>query len=147
MAKTPKQKDQKSKSLTRAEEQVMKVLWKLEKAFIKEIVAEMPNTDKGKKPAYSTISTIVRLLEDKGFVTHQSFGNTYRYEPLVKKEEYTSFWLNRFMNDYFGGSFARLASFFAKDKDVDISDIEGILENIDHNLKQQKGEEKKDEQK
>lgn len=138
MKKNSRQKEQKGKSLTRAEEQIMKVLWKLEKAFIKEIVAEMPESDKGKKPAYSTISTIVRLLEEKGFVTHQKFGNTYRYEPLIKKEEYTSFWLDRFMTDYFGGSFARLASFFAKDKNVDISDIENILEDIDKNLDKDK---------
>lgn len=135
MKKTPKHKASKGKQLTRAEEQVMKVLWRLEKAFIKEIIAELPETPEKSKPAYSTISTIVRLLEDKGFVTHQAFGNTYRYEPLIKKEEYTSFWLNRFMTDYFGGSFARLASFFAKDKDVDISDIESILEDIDQKLK------------
>lgn len=137
MKKTPKNKGQKGKQLTRAEEQVMKILWKLEKAFIKEIIAEIPEAPGKGKPAYSTISTIVRLLEDKGFVTHQAFGNTYRYEPLIKKEAYTSFWLDRFMTDYFGGSFARLASFFAKDKNVDISDIEDILENIDKNLKQQ----------
>ncbi|WP_299454917.1 BlaI/MecI/CopY family transcriptional regulator [uncultured Microscilla sp.] len=143
MKKNAKNKGQKGKQLTKAEEQVMKVLWKLEKAFIKEIIADIPVAPGKKKPAYSTVSTIVRLLEEKGFVTHQTFGNTYRYEPLVKKEEYTSFWLDRFMTDYFGGSFARLASFFAKDKNVDISDIEDILEDIDKNLKQKNDDERK----
>ena len=119
-----------TKRLTKAEEQVMQILWKLDRAFVKEIRAEMPEP----QPAYSTISTVVRVLETKGFIAHEKFGNTYRYYPILKKEDYTSFWLNSFVSSYFGGSFSRLASFFAEKTDVDISALENMLQDIDTKL-------------
>ena len=119
-----------TKRLTKAEEQVMQILWQLDRAFVKEIRAQMPEP----KPAYSTISTVVRVLESKGCIKHETFGNTYRYYPILKKEDYTSFWLNSFVSNYFGGSFSRLASFFAEENDVDISDLEEMLHDIDDKL-------------
>ena len=115
------------KKLTKAEEQVMKIVWKLDKAFVKEIREQMPEP----QPAYSTISTVVRILEDKGFLGHEVFGNTYRYYPLLQKEDYTRFWLDNFLSNYFGGSFARLASFFAKDNNIDLSDLEEMLQDAE----------------
>ena len=80
------------KELTKAEDQVMQILWKLEKAFVKDIVEEMPNP----KPAYNTVSTIVRILETKGFVNHKAYGKTHEYFPTITKEKYTKFFFEHF---------------------------------------------------
>lgn len=122
------------KRLTKAEEQVMHILWEQEQAFVKEILAALPDP----KPAYSTVSTVVRVLEEKGFVGHEKFGNTNRYFPKVAKEAYSSFWFNRFLNDYFGGSFSRLASFFARQNEMDIQDLEQLMQEINENLDDEK---------
>ena len=89
------------KELTKAEEQVMHLLWQLEKAYVKDIIELMPEP----KPAYNTVSTIIRILETKEFVGHEAFGKTYRYFPLIKKEVYTQFYMKNFLSGYFGGSF------------------------------------------
>ena len=114
------------KELTRAEDQVMQILWRLEHAFVKDIVEEMPEP----KPAYNTISTIVRILETKGFVDHKAYGKTHEYYPLVTKEKYTKFYLNNLLKGYFNGSFQNLVSFFAKENKMDIKSIEKLLEEI-----------------
>lgn len=114
------------KELTRAEDQVMQILWRLEHAFVKDIVEEMPEP----KPAYNTISTIVRILETKGFVDHKAYGKTHEYFPLVTKEKYTKFYLNNLLKGYFNGSFQNLVSFFAKENKMDIKSIEKLLEEI-----------------
>ena len=82
-----------TKELTKAEEQVMQILWQLEKAFVKEIIEQMPDP----KPAYNTVSTIVRILEKKGFVSYEAFGKTHRYYPLMSKREYTRLFMKNFM--------------------------------------------------
>lgn len=114
------------KELTRAEDQIMQILWRLEHAFVKDIVEEMPEP----KPAYNTISTIVRILETKGFVDHKAYGKTHEYFPLVTKEKYTKFYLNNLLKGYFNGSFQNLVSFFAKENKMDIKSIEKLLEEI-----------------
>ncbi|WP_224999286.1 BlaI/MecI/CopY family transcriptional regulator [Cesiribacter sp. SM1] len=111
------------KELTKAEEQVMQHLWKLEKAFVKDIVAGMPEP----RPAYNTVSTIIRILETKGFVGHEAFGKTYQYFPIIGKDEYRSFYLRSMVSNYFGGSFQKLVSFFAKDNDLDVQELEELL--------------------
>ena len=111
------------KELTKAEEQVMQHLWKLEKAFVKEIIAEMPEP----KPAYNTVSTIIRILETKGFVGHDAYGKTHQYYPLIGKDEYRSFYLKSMVTNYFGGSFQKLVSFFARDNDMDVQELEELL--------------------
>jgi predicted transcriptional regulator len=98
------------KELTRAEEQVMHVLWYLGQAYVKDIIERLPEP----KPAYNTISTIVRILEKKGFVGHEAFGKTYRYHPLVAKEDYTQAFLKSFVKNYLTTR-TRLVS-FAKDR-------------------------------
>ena len=114
------------KELTKAEDQVMQILWKLEKAFVKDIVEEMPNP----KPAYNTVSTIVRILETKGFVNHKAYGKTHEYFPTITKEKYTKFYLNNMIKGYFNGSFQNLVSFFAKENKIDASDLEKLLNEI-----------------
>lgn len=114
------------KELTRAEDQVMQILWKLGKGFVKDIIEEMPEP----KPAYNTVSTIVRILETKGFVDHKAYGKTHEYFPVISKDKYTKFYLNNLIKGYFNGSFENLVSFFAKENKMDASDIEKLLKEI-----------------
>jgi BlaI family penicillinase repressor len=114
------------KELTKAEDQIMQVLWKLEKAFVKDIIEELPKP----KPAYNTVSTIIRILETKGFVDHTAYGKTHEYFPLVSKEKYTKFYLNTMLKGYFNGSFQNLVSFFAKENDLSIDDLEKLMKEL-----------------
>ncbi|MBT1697793.1 BlaI/MecI/CopY family transcriptional regulator [Fulvivirgaceae bacterium PWU4] len=114
------------KELTRAEDQVMQILWLLEKGFVKDIIEKMPEP----KPAYNTVSTIVRILETKGFVGHKAYGKTHEYFPLISKEKYTRFYLNNLIKGYFNGSFQNLVSFFAKENKLNAIDIEKLLEEL-----------------
>ena len=115
------------KQLTKAEEQIMQVLWTLKKATVKELIRQLPSP----KPAYNTVSTIVRILEEKGFVDHEPYGKGYNYFPVVKKESYTNQSLHKLVDGYFGGSFKSLVSFFVQKNDVDIKELENILKEID----------------
>jgi predicted transcriptional regulator len=124
------------KELTKAEEQVMQILWKLEKAFVKEIIAEMPDP----KPAYNTVSTIIRILEQKGFVDHKAFGKTYQYFPIVEKDDYSQFYLNNFLTGYFSGSFERLVSFFAKENDLGVSEMDELMKHVKRDLNKEDNE-------
>ncbi|MCC9166190.1 BlaI/MecI/CopY family transcriptional regulator [Pontibacter harenae] len=118
------------KELTRAEEEVMQILWKLEKGFVKDIIEQMPEP----KPAYNTVSTIVRILERKGFVGYTAFGKAHQYHPLVAKDKYKSFFLKNFMSGYFGGSFERLVSFFAKDNNLDLKELDQLMKHVKNDL-------------
>jgi BlaI family transcriptional regulator, penicillinase repressor len=114
------------KELTKAEDQVMQILWKLEKAFVKDIVEAMPDP----KPAYNTVSTIVRILETKGFVDHTAYGKTHEYYPLITKEKYTKFYLNNLLKGYFDGSFQNLVSFFARENKLSTTDVQKLLAEV-----------------
>ena len=109
--------------LTRAEEQVMQVLWRRGPCFVKDVLAELP----APTPAYNTISTIVRILETKGFVDHEAFGRTHRYFVLVAQDEYRRFSLRKLLGGYFGDSFGRLISFFAKEENLDATQLDELL--------------------
>ena len=119
------------KPLTKAEEDIMQVLWKLDKAFVKDIVDEMPEP----KPHYNTISTIIKILIDKGIVGYESFGKSNRYYPLVKKDEYSKKTMKQFVKKYFEGSYTSMFSFFAKEKDISIDELEAILNEMKKNHK------------
>jgi predicted transcriptional regulator len=121
------------KELTKAEDQVMQVLWQLGKAFVKDILEEMPDP----KPAYNTVSTIVRILETKGFVTHKAYGKTHEYIPLVSREKYTRFYLNNMVKGYFDGSITSLVSFFAKENSLKANELEQLVKKLEE-LKKQK---------
>ena len=114
------------RQLTKAEEQLMHVLWDLEEATVKEIIEKLPSP----KPAYNTVSTIIRILETKNFVSHKAKGRGYVYLPLVNKTEYSNQSLNKLVDGYFGGSFKSMVSFFVNKNDVDINELETILEAI-----------------
>lgn len=117
--------------LTKSEEQVMQILWKINQGFVKDILKEMEDP----KPAYNTISTFARILEKKGFVQHKAYGKTHQYYPLVSKDEYRSFTIKNLLKHYFGGSFTQLASFFAKEKKLDQKELEKLLEEVKHEIK------------
>ena len=120
-----------SKQLTKAEEQFMQVLWDLGEASVKEIIEQLPEP----KPAYNTVSTIIRILETKNFVSHKPKGRGYIYYPLIEKTDYTNQSLHKLMDGYFGGSFKSMVSFFVKKNDVDITELESILKEIEKNEK------------
>lgn len=104
----------------------MQVLWKLEKAFVKDIIEHLPKP----KPAYNTVSTIVRILESKGFVGHKAYGKTHEYFPLISREKYSRFYLSNVVKNYFDGSYRNLVSFFAKDQKLDIRELEQLIKEI-----------------
>lgn len=122
------------KELTRAEEQIMQILWKLEKGFVKDIIDEMPEP----KPAYNTVSTIVRILEKKEFVGYNAYGKTHEYFPLVSKKVYTGSFMKGFIKNYFGNSYKQLVSFFAKEEDLTVEEMEEIIKLLSEQLKKQK---------
>lgn len=124
------------KELTRAEEQVMQVLWEIEKGFVKDILEKLP----APKPAYNTVSTIIRILEKKGFVGYQAYGKSHEYYPLVAREAYTRSYLNNFVGNYFGGSFQQLVSFFAKEENMDLKELDELLRHVKQDLKDQQDE-------
>ena len=114
------------KPLTKAEEEIMHVLWELEKAAVKQIIAELPMP----KPAYNTVSTIVRILESKGFVDYEKQGKGHVYYPLVKKQDYSSQSINSLVDNYFQGSFKSMVSFFMKKNDISLQELESVLKEI-----------------
>ena len=97
----------------------MQLLWKIEKGNVAAILDELPEP----KPAYNTVSTIVRILEDKGFVSHEKVGKGHVYFPLMKKEEYSKQRLNTLMDGYFNGSFSSMVSFFMKKNDISLKEL------------------------
>jgi predicted transcriptional regulator len=124
------------RELTRAEEQVMQVLWKLKKGFVKDILEHFDEP----KPAYNTVSTIVRILQDKGFVDHKAYGRTHEYFPLITKDEYSRSHLNTFVNDYFSNSYGKLVSFFARDNKISVKEMEEIMKIMETEMKKQSKE-------
>lgn len=121
------------KDLTKAEEQVMHALWKLEKAFVKDVIEEFPEP----KPAYNTVSTIIRILEKKEFVDHKAFGKTHQYFAIVSKEDYTKHTAGQLVDNYFGGSFKNLVSFFVKDNDMTVKEMDELMKVIESKKKDQ----------
>lgn len=121
------------KELTKAEEQVMQILWEKEHAFVKEILEAFPEP----KPAYNTISTIIRILEKKAFVSYEAFGKSHRYYPVISKESYTSFSMKKLLTGYFEGSIGQMVSFFMKDSNLTTNELDDIL-NIIEDKKEKK---------
>ncbi|MCF8358677.1 MAG: BlaI/MecI/CopY family transcriptional regulator [Prolixibacteraceae bacterium] len=122
------------KELTKAEEQIMQILWKLEEAFVNDIIDQLPEP----KPAYNTVSTIVRILERKGFVDHKAYGKTHQYFPLVSKTAYTRSFMKGFMSNYFGNSFREMVSFFAKEDNMSVREIEKLMEDVKKEIENEK---------
>lgn len=123
-----------TKDLTRAEEQIMQILWRIEKGFVKDIIEKMPNP----KPAYNTVSTIVRILERKGFVHHKAYGKTHEYYPSVTKEKYTKTYVGGVVKNYFSNSVRQLISFFADGNKISVKEMEEIKKLMDSEIKKKK---------
>lgn len=122
------------KELTKAEEQVMQILWRIEKGFVKEIREYFSSP----KPAYNTVSTIVRILEKKGFVKHTAYGKSHQYYPVVSKNEYSRVHLRGFVQNYFSNSFKKLVSFFSKEQDLSVEELEEMRRLIDKEIANKK---------
>ena len=119
--------DTNKKELTKAEEQIMQILWELKQAFVKDIIAQIP----APKPATTTVSTIIRILETKGFIGHEAFGKAHQYHPLISKEEYKRHATEKLLGNYFENSVESMFSFFVKEEKLDLSDVDEILKMID----------------
>ena len=113
--------------LTNKEEEIMQILWRLEKAFVKEVLAEITED----QPHYNTLSTIIRNLEEKGYVSHNAFGNTHQYFPIVKMEDYRKRFMNTAIENYFGSSYKNMVSFFAEEQKISAKELREILDLIE----------------
>ena len=117
--------------LAKREEQIMQVFWQLEKAFIKEVIPQLPDP----KPHYNSVATMVKILEEKGFLDHETIGNVYRYFPVIKKEDYQKHAMKDIVSQYFDNSYPRMLAFFAKQQNLSESELNEILEQIKSNKK------------
>ncbi len=115
------------KELTRAEEQIMHVLWDIQKGFVKDVIDKLPEP----KPAYNTVSTIIRILETKNFIAHEAYGKSHEYYPLISKEQYKNFATDKLLNGYFENSVESMFSFFVKKEKIDLAEADEILKLIE----------------
>jgi len=122
-----------TKRLTKAEEEIMLVLWKLEEATIRDVMKELDEPD----TPYTTISTVVRVLEKKGYVDHRAVGTTYLYRPMLAKKEYLRGHLSGIAANYFNGSVSRMAAFFARENDLDLKELGKLIGDIEDELKEE----------
>lgn len=122
------------KELTKAEEQVMQLIWEIKQGFVKDILDRMEEP----KPAYNTVSTIVRILEKKGFVGYIAYGKTHQYYPLVSKEDYRKELMGGVVKNYFSNSFRQLVSFFAEEKQLSLKELEELKSIVDQEIIKQK---------
>ncbi|MDR1226412.1 MAG: BlaI/MecI/CopY family transcriptional regulator [Prevotellaceae bacterium] len=118
------------RELTKAESEIMQILWEKGNAFVQDIIDDMPEP----KPAYNTVSTIVRILEQKAMVAHEPFGRSHRYFPLVKKEKYTRSFMRNIMDSYFENSFPKMVSFFARQENLSVHELEEIKQMVERKL-------------
>lgn len=114
------------KTLTRAEEQIMQVLWALKHGFLKDIVDAMPEP----RPHVNTVATILKILKEKGFVDYEAFGRIHRYSPVVSVEEYSKSSLSKFVSKYFGGNYKTAVSFLVDEDEMSVDDLESLLKEI-----------------
>ena len=120
--------------LTRAEEEVMRALWDLGEGLVHDLVDRFPEP----RPAYNTVSTIIRILEQKGFVGHRAYGRTYVYYPLVSKKDYTRSFFRNMVANHFGNSYQSLVSFFTSEENLGLKDLEEIRKMIDQEIERKK---------
>jgi BlaI family transcriptional regulator, penicillinase repressor len=115
--------------LAKREEQIMQVFWELNEAFIKEVIPHLPDP----KPHYNSVATIVKILEEKGFLGHEAIGNLYQYHPIISKEEYQKHAMKDIVKQYFDNSYPRMLAFFAKEQNLSEADIKEIFQLIKSN--------------
>jgi BlaI family penicillinase repressor len=119
------------RKLAKREEQIMQAVWNLKKAIIKEIIQELPDP----KPHYNSVATMVKILEEKGFLGHETVGNIYQYSPVVSKEDYQRHTMKDIVSQYFDNSYSRMLAFFAKEQKVSDEELNEILNIIKQNKK------------
>ena len=115
------------KKLTHKEEEAMKILWKAKKGFIKELIDLCPDP----KPLYTTFSSVIRVLEEKGYINHKAYGKNHEYYPVVKKEEYRKLFMKDVVTDYFGSSYKNVVSFFLNEKKLSADDLKKLIKIIE----------------
>lgn len=115
------------KQLTKVEEKIMHIIWKLDRCLVSDIIKQMSPD----KPAHSTISSVVRILEEKGFVSHKAYGRTHEYFPIIQKSEYSKQRIHKFVKDYFQGSMNALVSFLVQEKDLSPEDLNEMLARLE----------------
>jgi len=125
------------KELTKAEEQIMQLLWEQGRAFVKDLLEQIPEP----KPAYNTVSTIVRIMEKKGFVGHKAYGKTHEYYPLISRKDYTRSYMKNFMRNYFSGSFQEMVSFFAKEDNMSLADLDELIHDVKRDIQNENPDE------
>lgn len=113
--------------LTAKEEEIMHILWRLKKAFVKDVIAQLPSP----KPHYNTVSTVIRKMEDKGFVTHEAFGKTFQYTPLITKEHYRKSFFSNVVDSYFQNSYKNVVSYFAQEEKISAEELREIIKLIE----------------
>lgn len=113
----------KIQELTRAELEIMQILWQMGRGFVNDILMKLSQP----KPAYNTVSTIVRILEKKGFVAHRAYGKSHEYYPLIEREAYTSIYMKSVLANFFGGSASRMVSFLSSNKSLTIEETDDII--------------------
>jgi len=114
-------------TLTKAEEEVMHIIWQLERCLVKDIIDKLGDPDM----PHSTISSVVRILEKKGFVDHKAYGKTHEYFPVITKEAYASHGVTSLVEKYFSGSPKQLVSFLVQSKDINLKELNDLLETVD----------------
>ena len=117
--------------LTNKEEEILHILWQLKKGFVKDVVSKLPNP----KPHYNTISTIIRKMEDKGYIKYIAYGKTHEYYPVVTKEEYRKKYMNNTITNYFENSYKNAVSFFAREEKISIKELKEIINLIEQKNK------------
>jgi BlaI family penicillinase repressor len=111
------------RELTKAEEQVMLILWEMKEGIVKDVIDKMDPP----KPAYNTVSTVIRVLETKGFIDHKAIGNTHIYFPIISEEQYKHFAFDKVMNNYFENNYQSLVSFLVKEKNMDMNELDELI--------------------
>ncbi len=120
------------KELTKAEEQIMQVVWEAKEVFVKDVIDRLPEP----KPAYNTVATFLKILEKKDFISHRKYGNIYQYFPLVDKIKYSNYSIKKIMESYFGGSFSKMVSFFVNQNDISLEEFEALKKHLEEKNKQ-----------
>ena len=123
------------KKLTKAEEELMQIIWELQECTVGDVRNYLAEQAGGKKPPHSTISTMMKILGEKGFIQHKAYGRTFVYRPQVSKEDYSKQSLRSLVSDYFGGSANRLVSFLVKQEDLSLDDLSDLIDRLENNEK------------
>jgi BlaI family transcriptional regulator, penicillinase repressor len=119
------------KEITKAQEEILQILWEIKEGVVSDVLEKLPNP----KPAYTTVSTVIRVLEKKGYVNHKTYGKVHLYYPRVSKKEYTNYWLKGTLSHFFNNSLNQAVSFFAKHKSLSINELEELKQFVENEIK------------